>query len=213
MFHSSQPAAAESQVESGPAQPLPHYRGRTRRMLPWILIGVAVVIVVFLIVVAMQPPEYRVIRATTIAAPPAAVFAQVNDFHNWDAWSPWAKLDPNATKTFEGSSSGTGAIFTWSGNKKIGEGKMTIAASNPSDLIRINLDFLRPFPSSSTAEFSFKPEGGGSQTLVTWSMTGRKNFISKAFCMFVNMDKMIGGDFERGLASIKAVSEGAASKF
>ena len=180
-------------------------------MLPWILIGVAAVIVIFLIVVAMQPPEYRVTRAAMIAAPPAAVFAQVNDFHNWDAWSPWAKLDPNAAKTFEGSSSGTGAIFTWSGNKKIGEGKMTIAASNPSDLIRITLEFIRPFPSNSTAEFSFKPEGGGSQTLVTWSMTGRKNFICKAFCMFVNMDKMVGGDFERGLASMKAVSEAAAS--
>jgi hypothetical protein len=207
MFDKSRPAAG-SQVESGVALS-PQNRGRTHRMLPWILIAIALVIGVFLVIVAMQPAEYRVTRAASIGAPPEAVFAQVNDFHNWDAWSPWAKLDPNATRAFEGSPAGAGAVFTWSGNKKIGEGKMTMAASNPCELIRINLEFIRPFPSSSTAEFTFKPEGDGNHTLVTWSMAGRKNFISKAFCMFMNMDKMIGGDFERGLSSMKAVSEGA----
>jgi hypothetical protein len=175
-------------------------------MLPTILVVVAVLIVVFLVIVALQPAEYRVTRSTTIAAPVAAVFGQVNDFHNWDAWSPWAKLDPDAKKTFEGSPAGKGAVFTWSGNKKIGEGRMTMTDSRPTDSIQIKLDFVRPFPSSAMAEFAFKPESER-QTAVTWTMTGKKNFMSKAVCMFMNMDKMVGGDFERGLARMKSVTE------
>src|SRR5207248_5559157 len=120
-----------------------------------VLVGVAVVVALFAVIVAMQPSDYRIARSATVAAPPAEVFAQVNDFHNWEAWSPWAKLDPNAKNSFAGATSGTGAVFTWSGNKKIGEGTMTILDSKPNDLIRINLEFRRPFKNTNLAEFTF----------------------------------------------------------
>ena len=134
----------------------------------------------------------------------------MNDFHNWEAWSPWAKLDPAAKATFEGPSTGTGAIFKWVGNKEVGEGSMTITESRPSDLIRIKLEFLRPFEATNSAEFTFKPEGN--RTAVTWSMEGKNNFIAKAVCLFMNMDKMVGGQFEQGLAQMKAVVEAAPKK-
>ena len=142
-----------------------------------------------------------------MSAPPAAVFAQVNDFHNWEAWSPWAKLDPAAKNSFEGAAAGTGAIFKWAGNKEVGEGIMTITVSRPSDLILIKLEFLKPFPAISTTEFTFKPEGN--QTVVSWSMAVKKNFMAKAMGLFVNCNKMVGGQFEKGLASMKSVVEAA----
>jgi hypothetical protein len=175
-----------------------------------ILIAVAAIIVVFLIVVALQPPDYRVARSIVIPAPPSDVFAQVNDFHNWEAWSPWAKLDPAMKTTFDGPAAGAGAVYSWVGNKKVGEGRMTLTESRPNELVRIKLEFIKPFASTADTEFTFKPEGN--QTTVMWAMTGQKNFISKAFCLFMNMDKMVGGDFERGLASLKAVVETAAKK-
>jgi hypothetical protein len=140
-------------------------------------------------------------------APPTVVFQQVNDFHRWEAWSPWAKLDPHAKVTFDGPPAGKGATFTWSGNDKVGAGRQTIIGSQPDELIQIKLEFERPFKDTSTTEFAFKPQG--EQTLVTWSMYGKNNFIGRAFCMFINMDKMVGGDFEKGLASMKAVVESA----
>lgn len=176
-------------------------------MLRKILIALAVIVVLFVIIVALQPSEFRIVRSATISAPPPAVFAQVNDFHKWEAWSPWAKLDPTAKATFEGPSAGTGAIFRWAGNNEVGEGSMMITESRPSDLIRIKLEFLKPFAATSTAEFTFKPEGN--QTAVTWSMEGENNFIAKAFCLFMDMDKMVGGQFEKGLASMKSVVEAA----
>jgi hypothetical protein len=127
------------------------------------------------------------------------VFAQVNDFHNWEAWSPWAKLDPAAKAIIEGPRAGKGAIFRWAGNEEVGEGSMTITESRPSDLIRIKLEFLKPFEATNTAEFTFKPVDN--QTNVTWSMEGQNNFIAKAVCLFMNMDQMVGGQFEKGLAS------------
>jgi uncharacterized protein YndB with AHSA1/START domain len=176
-----------------------------------IILGIVVlIVVVFAVVVALQPADFRVTRTGTMSAPPADVFAQVNDFHNWDAWSPWAKLDPAMRTTFEGPPAGTGAIYTWSGNKQVGEGRMTIRESRPSDLIRINLEFLKPFTSTNTAEFTFKPEG--QQTVVTWTMIGTKNFVFKAFGLFMSMDKMIGGDFEKGLANMKSGVESAKAK-
>ncbi len=179
-------------------------------MLKKFLIAIAAIIVVFVVVVALQPSEFRIVRSATISAPAPAVFAQVNDFHNWEAWSPWAKLDPAAKATFEGPSTGTGAIFKWAGNKEVGEGSMTITESRPSDLIRIKLEFLRPFEATNSAEFTFKPEGN--RTAVTWSMEGKNNFIAKAVCLFMNMDKMVGGQFEQGLAQMKAVVEAAPKK-
>ncbi len=176
-------------------------------MLKKILIALMAIVVAFVVVVAMQPSEFRVERSAPISAPAPAVFAQVNDFHNWEEWSPWAKLDPAAKATFEGPSAGTGAIFRWAGNKEVGEGSMTITESRPSDLIRIKLEFLKPFAATNTAEFTFKPDGD--QTAVTWSMSGRNNFIGKAFCLVMNMDKMVGGQFEKGLARMKSVVEAA----
>jgi hypothetical protein len=177
-------------------------------MLKKIFIGIAVILVAFVVIVALQPSDFRIVRSINISAPPAAVFAQVNDFHNWEAWSPWAKLDPAAKATFEGPSAGKGAIFRWAGNEEVGEGSMMITESLPSALIRIKLDFLKPFEATNNAEFTFKPEGN--QTAVTWSMEGQNNFIAKAFCLFMNMDKMVGGQFDKGLASMKSVAEAAA---
>jgi hypothetical protein len=174
-------------------------------MLKKTLIALAAIVVVFVAVVAMQPSDFRIARTATMSAPAPAVFAQVNDFHNWESWSPWAKLDPAAKTAFEGPSAGTGAIFRWAGNREVGEGSMTIIESRPSDLVRIRLDFLRPFAATNVAEFSFKPEGD--KTAVTWSMSGKNNLIGKAICLFMNMDKMVGGKFEEGLASMKAVVE------
>ena len=144
-----------------------------------------------------------------MSASPAAVFAQVNDFHNWEAWSPWAKLDPACKNSFDGAHAGKGAGFAWAGNEKVGEGRMTITESRPSDLILIRLEFLKPFKATNTADFTFKAEGN--QTIVTWSMSGKNNFFFKAFGLFVDCDKMVGKDFEKGLASMKSLVE-ASSK-
>ena len=176
-------------------------------MLIKILIGVVVVVGVFAGIVALRPSEFRVERSAVISAPPTVVFAQVNDLHNWDAWSPWAKLDPAAKQTFEGPPAGTGAAFSWVGNSKVGEGRMTITETRPYELIRFRLDFVRPFAGTNAAEFTFTPRGD--QTAVTWSMSGRQNFLAKAFCMFMNMDRMVGGEFEKGLAQMKSVAEAA----
>ena len=177
-------------------------------MLAKILIGLAALIVLALVVVALQPSEFRITRTAAIAAPPSAVFAQVNDFHKWEAWSPWAKLDPAVRNTFSGAPAGTGAVFAWVGNSKVGEGRMTITESRPSELIRIKLEFMKPMAATHTAEFSFEPEGD--RTAVTWSMFGHHSFVGKAFGLVMNMDKMLGGEFDKGLAAMKSVAEAAA---
>ncbi len=174
-------------------------------MFKKILIAVAVIVVVFVIIVALQPSEFRVARSATIAAPAPAVFAQVNDFHKWEAWNPWGKIDPTMKQNYEGAPLGSGAVYTWSGNNEVGEGRMTITESRPSELIRIKLEFFKPFAATNIAEFTFKPKGD--QTAVTWSMNGKNNFMAKAIHLFMNMDKMIGGQFEKGLASMKSVVE------
>jgi len=177
-------------------------------MLKIALIVLLVLVVGFVVVVSLRPSDFRVSRSATITAPPEAIFAQVNDFHLWEAWSPWAKMDPEAKNSFEGPTSGNGAIFRWKGNSKVGEGSMTILDSQPSDLIRIKLEFLKPFAATNTAEFTFKPQGN--QTLVTWSMSGKNGFMGKAIGLFMDCDKMIGGQFEKGLASIKSLVEAPA---
>ena len=179
-------------------------------MLIKILIALAVIVVVFVVIVALQPSEFSVVRSVTISAPAPALFAQVNDFHKWEAWNPWGKLDPTMKQAYEGAPAGTGAIYTWSGNNEVGEGRMTITESRPSDLIRIKLEFFKPFAATNTAEFTFKPEGN--QTAVTWSMTGNNNFLAKAVHLFMNMDKMVGGQFEKGLAQMRSVVEAAANR-
>ena len=159
------------------------------------------------VVVASRPAQFHVARTARIAAKPPAVFAQVNDFHQWDAWNPWAKLDPAMKQSYAGAPAGVGAVYTWAGNSQVGEGRMTVTESRPSELIRIKMEFLKPFASTSTAEFTFRPEGD--HTVVTWSMEGRNNFMAKAIHLVMNMDKMIGGQFEKGLAQMKAMAEAA----
>jgi hypothetical protein len=168
-------------------------------MLATALIIVAAIVVVFLVVVALQPADFRIQRTALIAAPAQVVFAQVNDFRKWLAWSPWEKLDLALKRTYEGD------MYAWAGNKKVGEGRMTITESRPGELVKIKLEFFKPFAATNTAEFTFKPEGGG--TAVTWSMIGRNNFMAKALSIFMSMEKMVGGQFEQGLAQMKSVVE------
>jgi uncharacterized protein YndB with AHSA1/START domain len=170
-----------------------------------ILIALVVIVGILLGVIATRPDDFRVTRSATFNAPPATVFPQVNDFQKWEAWSPWAKLDPNVKNTFEGPTAGAGAVFRWVGNNEVGEGGMTILESRPNELVRIKLDFIKPFEGTSTAEFTFQPSGD--QTTVTWAMFGKNNFIGKAFSLFVDCDKMMGGQFEKGLESMRAVAE------
>jgi hypothetical protein len=176
-------------------------------LLETILIIVAVVVIVLLGVVAMQPAGFRVTRSATLPAAPAVVFPHVNDLRNWDAWSPWAKLDPAAKVSFEGPQSGTGASFAWAGNRNIGEGRMTITESRPHELVRFRLEFVKPFKATNTAEFTFAPDGGG--TTVTWSMSGTNNFVAKAVGLVINCDKMVGSQFEQGLDNMRRVVEAA----
>lgn len=174
-------------------------------MLKKILIGLAIIIVIFLIVVAMQPGTYSVTRSLTIAAAPDVVFPHVNELKKWAAWNPWEKLDPNMKMTYEGPEAGVGSSYSWVGNSDVGEGKMTITGSKPNESIQFKLEFFKPMAGVSDTEFTFKPQGD--RTEVTWTMSGKNNFIGKAMCMFMNMDKMIGGQFEKGLADLKAVAE------
>ena len=174
-------------------------------MLKKILIGLAALILVFCVVAAMQSSDFRVVRSARIDAPAPAVFAQINDLHKWEAWSPWAKKDPAMKQTYEGAPSGPGAVYTWSGNHDVGEGRMTILETRPDSLVRLKLEFLKPFAATNIVDFELRPEGN--QTDVTWSMRGEKNFFSKAAGLVLNMDKMVGDDFEKGLAGLQAVTK------
>jgi polyketide cyclase/dehydrase/lipid transport protein len=174
-------------------------------MLKKILIALVVILAALLVVVAVQPSEFRVERTTTIAAPADTVFEQVNNLRKWDAWSPWAKLDPAAKISFEGPEAGQGAAMGWSGNENVGEGKMTIVESKPKDDIKIKVDFTKPFEGSIGSEFGFK--ANADKTDVTWAMTGHRTFVQKAFCLIMNGDKMMGGDLEKGLSQLKSVTE------
>ncbi len=178
-------------------------------MLKMILIALAAFVAIFVIVVVLQPSEFHVERSTTIAAPVETVFAQVNDLRKWDAWSPWAKLDPDAKISFEGPESGAGAIAKWSGNSSVGEGTMTLTESRPNELIKIKTDMAKPMQSTNTTEFLFKPEGD--QTRVTWAISGHQNFVAKAFCLVLNGKKMLSDAIDQGLAKLKSVSQDAKS--
>ncbi|MBV8900407.1 MAG: SRPBCC family protein [Verrucomicrobia bacterium] len=158
-----------------------------------------------LLLVAIQPSEFWIARTARIPAPVATVFTQVNDFRRWAAWSPWARLDPAMKVSYDGAPVGTGASYAWSGNHRVGEGRSTITESRPNELIRIKLEFVRPFAGTNDTEFTFQPDGHA--TAVTWSMSGKRNFVMKAVGLFMNCDKMCGGQFERGFANLKAVLE------
>ena len=171
-------------------------------MLP-ILLALAFIALVFIIVIAGQPDEFSVSRRITIAAPPDQVFPYVNVLRNWDAWNPWAKLDPNCKMTYEGPPAGIGASYAWNGNNKIGAGRNTITESRPNEFIRFKLEFLRPMAATNIAEFTFQPNDG--QTVVTWTMSGTRKAGGKIFGLLLNCDQMIGGQFDQGLAQMKSV--------
>lgn len=170
-----------------------------------ILAILAALVVALLVLIALQPGSFVVSRSATVAAPPAAVFGHVNDFRKWADWSPWAKLDPAMKLTFDGPAAGKGAVYRWAGNSEVGEGQMTILDSKPGERVEILLEFIKPFAAVNNTEFVFKPDAD--KTVVTWNMTGTNDFMAKAVCLFVSMDKMVGGDFEKGLAQLKSVSE------
>ncbi len=172
----------------------------------YVLIGVIVLVAAFVLLVATRPAAFHIERSIAIAAPPKSAFAQVDDLHAWAAWSPFEKLDPNMKKTFSGPPSGSGAIYEWAGNDKAGEGRMTIERSEPSSLVGIKLEFRKPFAATHAATFTFTPTAEG--TKATWSLDGERNFMMKAFTLVLSMDKMIGGQFDEGLAALKTVAEG-----
>jgi uncharacterized protein YndB with AHSA1/START domain len=174
-------------------------------MVKKIIVGIVAVITLFLVYVALKSPEIKVSRSAKISAPAEKVFSQVNDFHLWEAWSPWAKLDPNSKVTFAGPDSGKDAVFTWDGNDQVGSGRMTITESKPNERILIKLEFMKPMEATNQTEFTFKPIGD--QTEVTWTMTGQNNFVSRIFCTLMNIEKTLAGQFDQGLASMKAIVE------
>ena len=176
-------------------------------MLTKILIAVALIVIAFVIIVATRPADYSVTRSLAIAAPPDALFPHVNELKKWEPWNPWGKIDPAMKLTYEGPPSGLGAAYAWVGNRDVGEGRMTITASRPNEFIQFKLEFFKPMTGVSTTEFTFKPDGN--RTEVTWSMSGKNNFIAKAASLFMNMDQMIGGQFEKGLADLKSIAEAA----
>ena len=179
-------------------------------MLRKILIGLAALLAVFVIVVALQSPTFRVERSIAIAAPTSDVFPQINDLRKSHVWSPWVKLDPAAKYGFEGPPAGVGASNTWDGNNEVGAGRQTIVESRPNKLVRLKLEFKKPFESTCSGDFTLEPQGN--QTVVTWGISGEKNFISKACCLFMNQDKMVGDQFEKGLADLKKLVETAGKK-
>jgi uncharacterized protein YndB with AHSA1/START domain len=170
-----------------------------------IAVVLAVAIAAVLILAAAKPDTFRVQRGATMKAPPDRIFSLINDFHQWGKWSPWENRDPAMTRSFSGAESGQGAVYAWEGNKNVGSGRMEILdASTPSKII-IKLDFLKPFEAHNTAEFTMLPQGDA--TSVNWVMHGPAPFMSKMMQVFMNMDKMIGKDFEAGLANLKGLAE------
>lgn len=174
-------------------------------MLKKIALIFAVAIAVIFIFAATKPDNFVVQRSLTIQAAPDKIYPLIADFHRWVLWSPYEKLDPTLQRTYGGMAAGKGASYQWSGNKQAGKGSMEIiAASEPTDIV-IQLDFTEPFAAHNTAEFTLAPNG--ENTTVTWTMRGLSPFISKIMQVFFNMDKMIGPDFEAGLANLKVIAE------
>lgn len=174
-------------------------------MLKKMSMGLILVMVVILGLALTQPDSFKVQRSAAIKAPPAKVMAYLNDFHQWQAWSPWEKLDPNLKRTFDGPASGKGAVYAWSGNDEVGQGRMEIIGNDSPTQLDIKLDFIRPFKSSNRTEFLLQPQGD--TTVVTWTMSGPSQFITKLMGVFYSMDKMIGKDFDKGLAQLKQLAE------
>jgi uncharacterized protein YndB with AHSA1/START domain len=166
-----------------------------------LLIAVAAV----LIYAATKPNDFRVQRTASIKAPPEKLFALINDLHDWSAWSPYEKRDPAMKRTFSGAERGAGAVYEWDGNNNVGKGRMEITDTSPPNKVVIKLDFIKPFEGHNVAEFTMAPQGDA--TNVTWAMYGPSAYITKLIATFMNMDRMIGNDFEAGLANLKTVAE------
>jgi uncharacterized protein YndB with AHSA1/START domain len=172
----------------------------------YIVLGDIAVLILIVIAIAMsKPADFRIQRSAVIQAPASRIFAHINDFVAWRAWSPWEKKDPVMQRELSPATSGKGATYEWRGDKNVGHGRMTILESIPDSRILIQLDFISPFEAHNQAEFLLTPEGTG--TKVNWAMTGKSNFISRIMCVFFDMEKMVGPDFEAGLAELKRLSK------
>ena len=174
-------------------------------MIKKIAIAIASAIVAILVYAAFQPDSFRVQRSIEIKEAPEKIVAHIDNFRNWAAWSPWEHLDPAMTRSFAGAASGKGAIYSWTGNSEVGAGRMEITGQTMPSLVTIKLDFITPFEAHNTAEFLLEPRAG--MTRVTWSMHGPSTYMTKLMTVFVSMDSMVGKDFEKGLAGLKAISE------
>ena len=181
-----------------------------RPMAKKLVAVLAVLIVVFLIVVTTRPETFEIKRSLLINAPAEVIYDQVDDFRSWSAWSPWEKMDPAMKRTFNEVPSGVGAGYHWVGNKDVGEGSMKITDVKPNEHVGLDLNFIAPFEAKNRTDLDLVPSGAG--TTVTWTMSGKNNFMAKAMGMFMDMDKMVGPDFEKGLASMKTIAETEAAK-
>lgn len=171
-----------------------------------IIAGIAVVIIAtVLIIAATKPDSFTVQRTLDINAAPEKIYPFINDFHQWTQWSPYENRDPNMQRTYSGAEAGKGAIYAWRGNKDIGEGRMEITETREPNSIVIALDFIAPFKAHNIAEFTIAPRDNVST--VTWTMRGPSPFVTKIMQVFFSMDKMVGTDFETGLANLKQISE------
>jgi uncharacterized protein YndB with AHSA1/START domain len=170
-----------------------------------IAVVLAIAIAILLILAATKPDTFTVRRATTVKAPPETIFPLINDFHQWGTWSPYETKDPAMKRTYSGTASGKGAVYAWQGNKNVGSGRMEILDSSVPSKIVIKLDFFAPFEGHNTAEFTMLPQGDG--THVTWVMHGPARFVTRLIQIFMNLDNMIGKDFEAGLANLKTITE------
>src|SRR5262245_47899274 len=177
-----------------------------------IAVVIVVLVVAALAYAATKPDTIRVQRSTSITAPPEKILPLVNDLRSHEAWSPWEKKDPAMKRTYSGAASGKGAVYEWDGNKNIGKGRMEITDASPSKVV-FKMDFLAPFEAHHTAEITMTPQGGSTNagtnvsTNVTWAIYGPNRFLGKVMGLVFNMDKMIGGEFETGLANLKTLSE------
>ncbi len=178
-------------------------------MWKWIGLGFLGIVAILAAVIAAQPSEFEVKRSLVMQAAPASVFGEVQDFHKWNHWSPWEKLDPTMKKHFWGPPAGVGASYHWEGNDEVGEGKMTIASATAPSRIEIELVFIKPWTATNPTVFTFEPEGTGTRT--TWSMKGKNDFVGKAFSLVMDMDALVGADFEKGLAGLSVAALAAPS--
>ncbi|HKU36570.1 MAG TPA: SRPBCC family protein [Polyangiales bacterium] len=175
-----------------------------------IALGLGALVLLLILVVALQPAAFRIERSAQIAAPPAVVYGIVSDFHEWPAWSPWAKLDPNMKTTYSGAPKGEGAQYAWQGNDQVGSGRMQIVRAEEPSALQIKLDFIAPMQQTNITDFHFAPSGDGTQ--VSWAMSGENGFFGKAFSMVMDMDELVGSDFEKGLAALKQEAEAKAKQ-